>query len=107
MHLFTRVPQPDQGKQPSLCGLGHLGDYHIHINLLPSNEDELKTALDVYDSMMELTVKNGGTISAEHGIGKLKCKYLEKMYGKAAIDEMKTIKRAIDPQWRLNRRTIF
>jgi FAD/FMN-containing dehydrogenase len=57
--------------------------------------------------MMELTVKNGGTISAEHGIGKLKCKYLEKMYGKAAIDEMKTIKRAIDPQWRLNRGTIF
>jgi D-lactate dehydrogenase (cytochrome) len=57
--------------------------------------------------MMELTVKNGGTISAEHGIGKLKCKYLEKMYGKAAIDEMKAIKRAIDPQWRLNRGTIF
>ncbi|NLP01143.1 MAG: FAD-binding oxidoreductase [Fibrobacter sp.] len=89
------------------AAFGHLGDYHIHINLLPSNEDELKTALDVYDSMMELTVKNGGTISAEHGIGKLKCKYLEKMYGKAAIDEMKTIKRAIDPQWRLNRGTIF
>lgn len=89
------------------AAFGHLGDYHIHINLLPSNEDELNTALEAYDNMMELTIKNGGTISAEHGIGKLKCKYLEKMYGKAEIGEMRAIKRSIDPQWRLNRGTIF
>lgn len=86
---------------------GHLGDYHIHINLLPSNEKELDVALNVYDEMMEITIDNKGTISAEHGVGKLKCRYLEKMYGRRALEQMKTIKNVLDPHWLLNRRSIF
>jgi D-lactate dehydrogenase (cytochrome) len=48
-----------------------------------------------------------GTVSAEHGIGKLKIPYLEKMYGKKAIQEMKAIKKILDPDWILNRGTLF
>ena len=84
------------------AAFGHLGDYHIHINLLPSNEFELKQALDIYDQMMSLTIENNGSVSAEHGIGKVKKKYLIKMYGDAIISQMNAIKKAFDPEWRLN-----
>jgi len=84
------------------AAFGHLGDYHIHINLLPSNAEELKRALEIYDLIMTITIENCGTISAEHGIGKLKKKYLEKMYGSEVIDQMKMIKKSFDPQLRLN-----
>lgn len=89
------------------AAFGHLGDFHIHINLLPQNADELKVALEVYDRIMEITVANGGTVSAEHGIGRLKKKYLLLMSGKDAVNQMKMIKSCFDPQNRLNRGVMF
>ena len=94
-------------KKLTFAAFGHLGNFHIHINLLPSNEQELQDSLDVYDKMMTLTVANQGTISAEHGIGKIKKKYLERMYGTEVIMQMKKIKSAFDPQWRFNPGTLF
>ena len=49
----------------------------------------------------------GGTVSAEHGIGKLKRDLLLEMYGPAAIEEMKRLKRVFDPQFLLNRGNLF
>jgi D-lactate dehydrogenase (cytochrome) len=81
---------------------GHAGNNHMHINLLPSCKEELERALDVYDQLMKLTIDSKGTISAEHGIGRIKKVYCAKMYGKDAIDEMRSIKTAFDPDWLLN-----
>jgi D-lactate dehydrogenase (cytochrome) len=81
---------------------GHLGDYHLHINLLPSDHDELATALKLYDDLMQLAVSRGGTISAEHGIGKIKNKYLKLMYGEIGVDAMKSVKKTLDPDEILN-----
>jgi D-lactate dehydrogenase (cytochrome) len=86
---------------------GHLGDFHIHINMLPQNQSELERALLVYDTLMSFALKNGGTISAEHGIGKLKKKYLEKMYGSEGIKQMHAIKHALDPLGILNPGNLF
>ena len=74
---------------------------------MPENNDELRRALLVYDKIMDLTVKNDGTISAEHGIGKIKTHHLTKMYGTKAISEMKRIKSDFDPKWLLNRGNLF
>jgi FAD/FMN-containing dehydrogenase len=49
----------------------------------------------------------GGTISAEHGIGKLKVEMLEKMYGADGINEMKDVKRVFDRGLILNRGNLF
>ena len=49
----------------------------------------------------------GGTVSAEHGIGKIKHKYLEEMYGRQAISEMARLKRALDPNCILGLDNIF
>ncbi len=86
---------------------GHLGDYHLHINIIPKNNVELKKALNVYKKIMELTVKAGGTVSAEHGIGKIKKEYLKMMYGNNEISEMKKVKSILDPKNLLNRGNLF
>ena len=86
---------------------GHLGDYHLHINLLPRNDPELLEALNAYHDIMTIAMENGGTVSAEHGIGKLKKEYLRRMYGDKIIEEMKAIKRAFDPEGILNPGNLF
>lgn len=86
---------------------GHLGDYHLHINLIPRNGRELTKAKDLYRELMSRAVSAGGTVSAEHGIGKLKTEYLKVMYGEKAIAEMTAIKTALDPDWLLNRGNLF
>lgn len=86
---------------------GHIGNSHLHANIFCRNDDEYKIALEFYDRSIELALSLGGTVSAEHGIGKLKKPYLEKMYGKSAIDEMRAVKRVLDDKWILNKGTMF
>jgi D-lactate dehydrogenase (cytochrome) len=86
---------------------GHLGDFHLHLNLLPHNADELDRALAVYEKIMDLAVECKGTVSAEHGIGKIKKPYLVKMYGEEAVEEMMRVKSGLDPRWLLNPGTLF
>jgi len=75
---------------------GHLGDYHLHVNLLPHSKTELTTAFELYARIMQIAIESGGTVSAEHGIGKIKVRYLEEMYGKAAVEGMMRTKAALD-----------
>ena len=49
----------------------------------------------------------GGTISAEHGIGKIKSKYLYVQYGERFLSEMAELKRVFDPQGILGRDNMF
>jgi D-lactate dehydrogenase (cytochrome) len=86
---------------------GHFGSSHIHLNILPKNEEEYKTGKEIYNTICLEAVKLGGTISAEHGIGKLKRELLVSMYGAEAVDRMRQIKQALDPEMLLNRGNIF
>jgi D-lactate dehydrogenase (cytochrome) len=86
---------------------GHIGECHLHVNLLPKNEDEFKRSEQLYLEFMKNGVSLGGTISAEHGIGKIRRKYLEIMYGKKGILEMARIKKVFDPNWILGLDNIF
>jgi len=89
------------------CIFGHIGENHLHVNLLPENENEFKTALRIYRQFIEKAVQLGGTIAAEHGIGKLKREYFKIMMGKKSLKEMFEVKRAIDPDLLLGRGNIF
>ena len=79
---------------------GHLGDNHLHINLLPK-ESQMGDAKQVYDHMVCQILKWGGTISAEHGIGKIKKKYFAKMVGSDGLNELRKIKDLFDSDYRL------
>lgn len=86
---------------------GHFGDCHIHLNMLPKNSEELKTAKKLYGVICRKAVELGGTISAEHGIGKLKRDYFMEMYGEDVIRQMAKLKRALDPNGILSPGNIF
>jgi D-lactate dehydrogenase (cytochrome) len=81
---------------------GHIGDCHLHINFLPEDEPQRIKSMELYEELMKKAVEAGGTISAEHGIGKIKRKYLPLMYNREALDQMKAVKAVFDPNGMFN-----
>jgi len=86
---------------------GHIGDCHLHANLLPKDETEAEKARHIYGRCVAQAIMLGGTVSAEHGIGKLKRKYLDAMMGERYLNEMAELKRAFDPNGILGRGNMF
>jgi D-lactate dehydrogenase (cytochrome) len=86
---------------------GHIGDNHVHVNILPRDDDEAARAREIYRTFIRRAIDCGGTISAEHGIGKLKREYLRELYGDEHLREMAEMKRAFDPAGILGRGNIF
>ena len=82
---------------------GHIGDCHLHANILPKDAGEAEKARHLYGRFIAQAVMVGGTVSAEHGIGKLKSKYLHVMMGERYLNEMAEVKKAFDPKGILGR----
>jgi D-lactate dehydrogenase (cytochrome) len=89
------------------AAFGHIGNNHVHINILPRDMADLQKALGLYQMFAEKAVAFGGSVSAEHGIGKLKAKFLKTMFSPADIEEMRAVKKALDPNLLLNPGNIF
>jgi FAD/FMN-containing dehydrogenase len=75
---------------------GHLGDGNVHVNVLGAEGD----AVD--EAVLRLVAERGGTISAEHGVGVAKARWLGLTRSEVEIAAMRAIKRALDPQGILN-----
>ncbi|MCW8818226.1 MAG: FAD-binding oxidoreductase, partial [Ignavibacteriaceae bacterium] len=86
---------------------GHFGNSHIHLNFLPKNDSEFNKSKNLYNKICEEAVRLGGTISAEHGVGKNKTALLKEMYGEKVIKEMFAIKKTLDPNLILGYGNIF
>jgi len=86
---------------------GHIGDNHVHVNILPRDEAEGARARELYVRFLKYAASVGGTLSAEHGVGKLKRDYLRLFYSEAHLREMAALKRAFDPNGILGRGNIF
>lgn len=81
---------------------GHIGNAHLHVEIILRNMDDLEHARKAYRALAEKAVLLGGSPSAEHGIGKLKRDYIELMYGKEGVEDIKRVKSAFDPDWMFN-----
>jgi D-lactate dehydrogenase (cytochrome) len=86
---------------------GHIGDNHLHANMIPKNTEEAKKAKHLYGRFIAQSIMLGGTISAEHGIGKHKSKYLYVQHGERYLNEMAELKKAFDPNGILGRGNMF
>jgi FAD/FMN-containing dehydrogenase len=82
---------------------GHVGDGNVHVNVVgpPADDD----AVD--DLVLGLVVERGGSISAEHGIGTLKRRWLARDRSPAEVEAMRAVKRALDPDGILNPGALF
>jgi D-lactate dehydrogenase (cytochrome) len=81
---------------------GHIGNNHLHVNLIPESNSELIRAKELYGIFAQKAVGWGGSVSAEHGIGKLKRQYLPVQFGEEEIEQMMRIKKVLDPDSVLN-----
>ncbi len=86
---------------------GHIGNNHLHVNILPRDMAEYERGKAVYVQIARQVVEWGGTVSAEHGIGKLKKPLLRLMVGDDGIAEMLAVKKVFDPDCLLNRGNLF
>jgi D-lactate dehydrogenase (cytochrome) len=86
---------------------GHFGNSHLHLNIIPRNEQENQLAEKIFDEHIAEAIMLGGTYSAEHGTGKLKRKYFQMMFGSEIVQKMKEIKLKFDPKNLLNRGVLF
>ena len=91
------------------CMVGHVGDGSVHpqIPLDMSNEIEYKNYKLAKAEMYDLTIKLGGTLSGEHGIGLEKREYISKVVSPEALNYMREIKKVFDPKNILNPYKIF
>ncbi len=86
---------------------GHIGDAHVHVNMLPATEAQAEVANALLKEFAAKAVELGGTVSAEHGIGKRKAGMLSLQFAPEHIEAMMAVKRRLDPQWLLGRGTLF
>ena len=86
---------------------GHIGDNHVHVNILPRDDEEGARARELYIQFLRYAASVGGTLSAEHGVGKLKRDYLRFFYTDEQLHEMAALKKALDPNGILGRGNIF
>ena len=91
-----RTTLAEEGLQTATWG--HIGDNHLHVNVLPRDEHDYARGKALYARWAERVTHMGGAVSAEHGVGKLKRTFLETMYGSAHIREMARMKRQLDPR---------
>ena len=79
--------------------VGHAGDGNFHMSIIANYDDESenKLAHEVHDRLVRRAQAMEGTCTGEHGIGSGKIEYLEDELG-GAVEVMKTIKRALDPE---------
>ncbi|MCM8818960.1 MAG: FAD-binding oxidoreductase [Candidatus Omnitrophica bacterium] len=106
LYMFYRKIIQENSEIHSIL-FGHIGENHLHFNLFPINERQKEISYKIYEESVKKAVSLGGTGFAEHGIGKIKHKYLEIMYGKQAILDMARIKKIFDPYCILSLDNIF
>lgn len=86
---------------------GHIGDAHVHVNLLPKTKEQFERGKELMQEFAAKAVSMGGTVSAEHGLGKRKAHFLKLQYAPEHIEAMAAVKRRLDPKWLLGRGTLL
>lgn len=76
---------------------GHAGNGHPHQNFIAGDADELATIERVVESTLREVIRLGGTVAAEHGIGKIKRKWLPLQMNAIQIAMMSAVKKELDP----------
>jgi FAD/FMN-containing dehydrogenase len=80
---------------------GHIGDAHVHVNIFSAEAGPLLEEFARHAAAL------GGTVSAEHGLGKRKAHFLKLQYSDEDLEKMRAVKRRLDPKGILGRGTLW
>lgn len=86
---------------------GHIGDNHLHVNLLPRDEAEAEVGRRLYAELAAHCARVGGSVSGEHGVGKSKRGLLASVLPTETLAAMRAVKDALDPHGILGRGNVF
>jgi len=88
---------------------GHVSDGNVHPNVIPRSYADVQAGRDAILEFGGEVVRMGGSPLAEHGVGRsaLKQTLLKQLYGEDGVEQMRAVKRAIDPDWKMAPGVIF
>lgn len=104
--LYRRV---FEGRRLGYAIWGHVSDGNLHPNVVPQTLRDVEEGQDAILEMAQAVIAMGGAPLAEHGVGRsaLKQQLLRLLYGERGIEEMRAVKRALDPGWKLSSGVLF
>lgn len=102
--LVEKIDQIARKYNLKMGNFGHAGDGNLHPTCLTDerDKDEIARVEKAFHEIYDETIKLGGTVTGEHGIGLAKKGFLRDMISVPAIEVMKKIKEALDPNMVLN-----
>jgi D-lactate dehydrogenase (cytochrome) len=88
---------------------GHLSDGNLHPNVIPESLEDVEHGREAILEIARRISAMGGAPLAEHGVGRnpLKQRLLRELYGEDGIEQMRAVKRALDPGWKLAPGVLF
>jgi D-lactate dehydrogenase (cytochrome) len=88
---------------------GHISDGNLHPNVLPRSLAEVEAGRAALFEIGRDVIRLGGSPLAEHGVGRnrVKQQLLQELYGPEGIDDMRAVKHALDPEWKLAPGVLF
>ena len=88
---------------------GHISDGNLHPNVIPRSMDEVESGKAAILTFGREVIRLGGSPLAEHGVGRnpVKQQLLLELYGRAGVDEMRAVKRTLDPEFKFAPGVLF
>ncbi len=88
---------------------GHVSDGNLHANVIPRSAADVRSGEQAILELGADAVRLGGCPLSEHGVGRnpAKQELLRRLYGDAGIDQMRRVKAALDPHWKLSPGVLF
>lgn len=88
---------------------GHISDGNVHPNVIPRSYADVESGREAVRAFGLEAIRLGGSPLAEHGVGRnpTKQQLLRDLYGAEGIEQMRAVKRALDPEWKLAPGVIF
>jgi D-lactate dehydrogenase (cytochrome) len=88
---------------------GHVSDGNVHPNVLPRTLADVEAGQQAILEFGQEVIRRGGCPLSEHGVGRsaVKQALLRQLYGREGIEQMRAVKAALDPEWRLSPGVLF
>ena len=106
MQMYRRLLED---RQLDYAIWGHVSDGNLHVNIVPRTLDDVVAGREALVATARRVIEMGGSPLAEHGVGRsaMKQRLLRELYGEDGIEQMRRVKRALDPQWKLSPGVLF